>query len=228
MSGLLKDIPKGLVESLPPLSFPSAWSKKDPVKRASPRSRSQSPIAARRNKEHDTNLDESELASEEQKMRLRVLMMEHPDVVDTMKALPSLPKEMPLEMLEAKKLQFAAELSKAVPMDLVLMALALIAKAVEAVIRTIYQLNTDVGKQYEGDEALQKSMRTQLALYLGDWLTSHTLMAFKLFIVHPWAAIKEGTPLAPPTVAPGSSSPLGATGTHPPRHAQFQEGVKST
>lgn len=195
---------------LPPLTFPSSWSEKD-SKTKSPtasksRSRSSSPASRSSKKE----VDSSELATESQKMALRSLMMEHPEVSEAMKALPSLPKEMPKEMYEAKKLQFAVELAKAVPMDLVLMVLMFIARIVDTVIRQLMSLNTDVNAEYEKDAALQKSMRTHLALWLGDYLNSYFLMAMKLFVVHPWAAIKAGTPVAPSQTSAATAAAAGA------------------
>lgn len=187
---------------LPPISLPEWMNKAVPAKAKSParkspaRSRSQSP-ATKRAREHDLNLDDSELASEAQKMHLRTLMMEHPEVADNMKKLPSLPREMPLEDFEAKKLQFAAELSKTVPNDLVLWVLSIVAYFVNLVILQYWHVAADVQREYEADEALVKQMKTQLGLWLGDYLNSYTLMGFKLFVIHPWAAKKKGVTLTP-------------------------------
>jgi len=199
-------------EKLPPLSvIPAAWKEKDRT-----RSRSASPARSPRKKTPVAEkTEQSEMASEAEKMALRVQMVAHPEVTEAMKPLPPLPKEMLKETLEARKQQFAAELANLVPRDLVLLLLSFIARLIDWLVGVCMALRIDTNAEYKSDESLQKSMTTQLALHYGDYLSPFNIMLAKLFVIHPLAAVQKGTPLTP-APAPASERSKSVVIASPP------------
>jgi hypothetical protein len=223
-------------EKLPALpAFPASWTHKKKGA-SSPRSRSQSPSARASSKERKNSKAEAEpeegLASESEKMRLRTLLVAHPEVSDNMKSLPSLPKNMTTEQLEQKKLQFATELGNEVPKEVVLFLLGMLGQFLDMVILTIKHLVVDVKAEYQSDEPMIQQCKTLLALYLGEYLNTYTLLFFRLFIKHPSAAISKGVPpaataqaaAAPPRVGGGPRAPLPppAEGTAPLKSVRIE------